>query len=90
MTNTEILQEIVLSSVDSIQEFAGGNKDLEWEPFLQSAGGQHINNYRGDIRVKHIPTGTVVECGVYRSMHVNRNLAALKLLIKLVEDEIRI
>jgi protein subunit release factor A len=38
-------------------------------------GGQHAGNPATEIRVTHLPTGLVAQCGWHRSMHRNRRAA---------------
>lgn len=44
------------------------------------SGGQHVNKTNSAIRIKHIPTGIVVECRESRCQHTNRKFAMAKLL----------
>jgi len=55
--------------------------DVEMEFFRRASGpgGQNVNKVATAVRVKHIPTGVVVECTSERSQHSNRE-AALKIL----------
>ena len=41
----------------------------------QCPGGQHAGTPASKIRVTHIPTDIVAECGVSRSNHKNRTIA---------------
>jgi len=60
------------------------HRDLRWETFRSSgAGGQHVNTTDSAVRLRHVPTGTVVECRSERSQHRNRAIALYKLSVAL-------
>lgn len=63
-------------------------KDLEIEYFKRGKGhgGQALNKTYSSVRIKHLPSGIVVEASEARSQFDNRKLAMEKLQTRLAES----
>jgi peptide chain release factor 2 len=70
----------VIPEIDDTIDINIKPEDLILETFRASgAGGQHINKTDSAVRIRHVPTGVIVQCQNERSQHSNR-MTALKLL----------
>lgn len=70
------------------QEVLIRNEDVEWE-FYRSGGkgGQNVNKVSSAVRLRHKPSGLVVQCQTERDQFQNRQVALSMLRSKLWEME---